>query len=336
MRGTSLAIRRVAVAAVLVAAAIQSPSAALLPAPVNYVGDGRTDFAITRGLDLQYSWFMIDAEGGYRFTFWGAFPDIVTPADFDGDGRTDVAVWRPGTGGTAAFWIVSSATGDIVYVPFGETGDDPRVVGDYDGDGKADPAVFRPPASAGLSGTWWYKSSATGDVVAVLWGGVDDDWVPGDYDGDGRMDFAVRRSDGPDSNSLFLIKTAAGPIVTESWGIGRDVLVPGDYDGDGTTDIAVMRQYGFGPLDWFVRRSSDGSQLTHTLGRGPDLNAQGDYDGDGRTDFAVWTSPAYPMVIPPCGIPTDFVVRTQAGADMRGTGGRYCDGSRPVAAYNRF
>jgi hypothetical protein len=304
-------------------------------APVNYIGDSRTDFVIQRFLNEQYHWFMIDAEGARSFVFWGTWPDIITPADFDGDGRTDLAVWRPGTGGTAAFWIVSSATGAVTHIPFGETGDDPRIVGDYDGDGKADPAVFRPSPSAGLSGTWWYRSSASGDLVVVLWGGATDKWVPGDYDGDGRMDFAVSRSDGPDSNSLFLIKTAAGPILTESWGIGRDVLVPGDYDGDGKTDIAVIRCCAE-PFQWFIRRSSDGSQLTYALGRGQDLNAQGDYDGDGRTDFAVWTSPASPPIIAPCGIPTDFVVRTQAGTDMRGTGGRYCDGSRPVAAYNRF
>jgi spore coat protein A, manganese oxidase len=328
-------MRTAALIAALISMAMQQASGFVFSAPVNYIGDGRTDFVIQAFQNGHYSWFMIDAEGAHRTVFWGASPDILTPADFDGDGRTDLAVWRPGTGGTAAFWVVSSATGAVAHIPFGETGDDPRIVGDYDGDGKADPAVFRPAASLSLSSTWWYKSSATGDLVVVLWGGSNDKPAPGDYDGDGRMDPAVRRADGPDSNSLFLIKTAAGPILTESWGLGRDVLVPGDYDGDGKTDIAVIRCCAE-PFQWFIRRSSDGSQLTHALGRNQDLNAQGDYDGDSRTDFAVWTVPTFPAVIPPCGIPTDFVVRTQAGTDMRGAGGRYCDGSRPVAAFNRF
>ena len=264
-------------------------TAARSTAPVDFNGDGRTDFAVARNISGQLRWFyLLNGVGTSVGLDWGLVGDTLIPEDFDGDGKDDVAVWRAGTGTSSAFIILQSGTGTVRLENFGVIDDDASVAGDYDGDGKTDLAVFRKGANPGDQSTWFYKGSLnnpSGNITFVPWGINGDRVGPGDYDGDGKNDFVVKR-DGP-SQSVWYQRLATGATVIQYFGISGDRVVPGDYDGDGKTDLAVQRAE-VGPAFWFYLPSSGGAYQQISWGNSSDFAAQGDYDGDGKTDVAVW------------------------------------------------
>ncbi len=271
---------------------------------VDFNGDGKTDFSIVRntggGPSGQVTWITrLNGPGTYYGADWGLANDFFTPADFDGDGKTDIAVWRAGTAGTAAYYILQSATNTLRLDVFGQSGDDPSVVGDYDGDGKADVAVYRAGATAGAQSIWYYRGSLSnpgGNITYLPWGQNGDFPAPGDYDGDGKADVAIQRNNGGGQAIFWINQTTAG-VTTVVFGTPTDVIVPGDYDGDGKTDIAVIRGIG-GAINWFVRPSSTGavSAIPYAVfgTSSTDFPTQGDFDGDGKTDVAIWRASATP------------------------------------------
>ncbi len=301
---------------------------------VDFNGDGRTDFAVVRntggGPSGQMTWF-INLNGGTTFASeWGLSGDLFVPVDFDGDNESDIAVWRPGAATVAAFYILQSNTNTVRIVPFGQTNDDPSIVGDYDGDGSADVAVYRSGLAAGDPSTWYYLGSLnnpSGNVSYVPWGQNGDFVAPGDYDGDGRNDFVIQRNAGGGQARFWMNQTTAG-FDSVIFGTPTDVITPGDYDGDGKTDLCVIRGIG-GQINWFVRPSSTG-----TISGGPtaifgnsagDIPTQGDYDGDGKTDIAIWRPSATP------GASTFWVLGSTSGALGVPFGSQ---GDYPVANYN--
>ncbi|HEV7646298.1 MAG TPA: VCBS repeat-containing protein [Pyrinomonadaceae bacterium] len=247
---------------------------------VDYDGDGKTDYSITRNISGQVTWFNLNSGGTTQITAWGSGGDFVVPGDYDGDNKTDIAIWRPSTGG---FYAIHSATGTFRIETFGQTGDDSSVVGDYDGDGKDDIAVWRP-----SNGTWYWRTTAGGPVFAVQWGQNGDAAVPGDYDGDGKSDFVVQRDAGG-GQARFWRLFATGSSDSLVFGATDDVVVPGDYDGDGKTDIATVRNSG-GQLLWWIHPSGGGADAAQFWGNATPFDhlTPGDYDGDGKTDIAIW------------------------------------------------
>lgn len=267
---------------------------------VDFNGDGKSDFALVRniggGANGQIRWFI--NYSGTNTTIasdWGLAGDFFVPEDYDGDNKTDIAVWRAlGTGnpsGNAYFYILQSQTNTLRIEDFGQTGDDPTVVGDYNGDGKADVAVYRGGAGPGQQSTWFFRTTAAGPINYQGWGANGDSPVPGDFDGDGKNDFAIQRDNGGGQARFWLLQSTAGFDNSIVFGTPSDSVVPGDYDGDGKTDIATARAVS-GAVNWFVRPSSTG-----VISAGPtivwgvsttDFLAQGDYDGDGKTDVGIW------------------------------------------------
>ena len=272
---------------------------------LDYDGDGKTDRVVVRniggGANGQIRWFINRAgDGSTVASDWGLASDFFVSGDFDGDQKSDIAVWRPiGTGqpsGNAFFYVLNSSNGTVVIEDFGQTGDDPTVVGDYNGDGKTDFAVYRGGASAGQQSTWFYRTTSGGPINYQGWGQNGDFPAPGDYDGDGKNDFAIQRNNGGGQGAFWLHQTTAGDSIIV-FGTPTDVIVPGDYDGDGKTDIATVRGSG-GAINWFVRPSSTGivSAAPYAVfgASATDIPSQGDYDGDGKTDVAVWRGSATP------------------------------------------
>ena len=305
-------------------------------APVDFNGDGKTDFVVVRntggGPTGQITWFSsINGSGVFNATQFGITGDFFTPGDFDGDGKDDIAVYRAGTTGNPAsyYYILNSSNNTVRIDNFGLLGDEPRVFGDYDGDGKDDPAIYRGGANSGDQSFWAWRASTTGIINIRQWGQNGDFPAPGDYDGDGKMDLGVQRNNGGGQARFYIQQSSNLATYTTVFGTPTDVIVPGDYDGDGKTDIAVARS-GAGQLNWYYQPSSTGTGFVSFVfgASATDLTAQGDYDGDGKTDIAVWRPSATPGQ-------SFFYVRNSSNGSLTtfqwGQNGDY-----PVANYNRF
>lgn len=253
---------------------------------VDFDGNGRTDYAVARLVGgPQIRWFYSLNPGGMTVSQdWGLELDEFVPEDYDGDSKTDIAVWRPGS--PAVFYILNSQTSTVRVEAFGQTDDDPSVVGDYNNDGMADLAVYR----SGTPSTWHYRTSPNGPLNSVAWGTIGDFPAPGDYNGDGSNDFVIQRNNGNGQGDFWRLFSGGG-IDVVTWGLPTDLVVPGDYDGDGKTDISVVRRVAGGPLQWYVLQSGGGGALQANWGTtATDRPAQGDYDGDGKTDLTIWRS----------------------------------------------
>lgn len=264
---------------------------------VDFDGDGRTDSAVVRntggGPGGQIGWFFNTSTNGLTVHYaWGIATDFFVPEDYDGDGKTDVAVWR---GSTGEFYILQSMGNTLRQEQFGQSGDDPTVVGDYNNDNKADLAVYRSGQNAGDPSTWFYRTTPNGSVTFVPWGQNGDFPAPGDYDGDGSNDFVIQRNNGGGQGAFWkrLATGATPPVII--FGTPTDVIVPGDYDGDGKTDIAVIRGIG-GQINWFWQPSGGGADVGFVPfgNSATDFPTQGDWDDDGKTDFSIWRPSATP------------------------------------------
>ncbi len=263
---------------------------------VDFNGDNRSDWAVTRVESGQLVWY-VQTNGGSsqsRIPF-GISTDRPVPADYDGDGIIDIAVWRE-TGNPmpnrAYFYILRSSTNTLQSSIFGTTGDDPSIVGDYDGDGKADLAVFRPNANTPCGSNrsvWFYRpSSQNVDFLYTCWGVPGDVPVAGDFDGDGKNDFLVRRNES--GAGVFYLLTSQATSGVIPWGLATDTIIPGDFDGDGRTDICVRRTDSNNNYQHYILTTvGTGTGATPIVwGATGDISVPADYDGDGATDIAVW------------------------------------------------
>ncbi len=251
-------------------------------APFDFDGDGRTDISIFR--PGTGTWWINQSTDGLFAVPFGLAGDTLTPADYDGDGKSDISVWRPGAAGAAAIYILNSSDFSVTAKLFGQTGDDPYVVGDWDGDGKADPAVYRDSA-AGSQSRFYYIGSDNnpGNGITFLnWGTTGDKPLRGDFDGDGKRDLAVFR---PSNQVWYINQSSDASVRYESFGFATDIRLDGDFDGDGKTDLAVYRE---SELNWYYQKSSNLDLVKFPFGLAGDQLAPGDYDGDGKTDVAVF------------------------------------------------
>lgn len=293
------------------------PEGVVADAPVDFNGDGRTDWAVIRNSGGIYSWFIATNGGSPQpVVNWGITSDRLINGDFDGDLRDDIAVFRPSN---STFYILLSQSSTLRIENFGQTGDDPTVVGDYNNDGRDDIAVYR----EGNPSTWFYKTSPPASLfVARNWGQVGDFPAPGDYDGDGRYDFAIQRPTGG-SGVFWIFRSNDNGITVQAFGGPNDLVVPGDYDGDRRTDLAVAASSG-GVFVWSYKPSNSPAvaSVSRAWGLTSDLTTQGDYDGDGRVDFAVWR--------PSTGV--FWVSTTGTGSIITQTWG--VSGDLPVARFN--
>ena len=270
---------------------------AMMAAPADFDGDGRSDLAI----------FEFDAStGDGRFTIerstlgqieipLGRAGDAAVVGDFDGDGLTDPAVYGYSPAdGYSRFEVLPSGGGPAWSRPFGGQGDK-AVVGDFDGDGRDDLAVYGFSPANGYS-RFAVLPSGGGSALGQPFGGFDDAPVVGDYDGDGRADFAVSGYSPAEGFSRFAALLSGGPsrsrptgTISQPFGGGGDMPTSGDFDGDGRADVAV---FGYSPANGYSRfavlPSGGGSAWSRAFGGLEDAPVPADYDGDGRTDLAVY------------------------------------------------
>lgn len=195
------------------------------PAPGDYDGDGKTDFAVTRlGIyNIRRS------TNGERMTVpvlssdaaLDNHNDINVPGDYDGDGVADPAIYDEVEATSEWRWVINRTRDGQIIVPLGEHGDLPAP-GDYNGDGKTDVAVFRP-----SDGMWYIVENldAGAGLAAreVHWGSMGDVPVAADYDGDGRADYAVWR---PADQNWHINYSTTDQHYSRKFGLFGDIPIP--------------------------------------------------------------------------------------------------------------
>jgi hypothetical protein len=213
------------------------------PAPGDYDGDGKTDFAIFRPSANQW-WIVKSSDNSSYAVAFGSAGDKITQADYDGDGKTDIAVFRPSAG---TWYILPSSGGSYYGIPFG-LGTDIPAPADYDGDGKADIGVWR-----NSNTTFYSLNSGNGVLSTATFALSSTEAVSGDYDGDGKADYAIRNA------ANWIIRNSTNnQTQTIAWQTATDKAVQNDYDGDGKVDIAVWRNSNG---TWYIRQSGSSNSL---------------------------------------------------------------------------
>ena len=262
-------------------------------ANVDFSGDGKTDFVITRGTSTPF------ADGDLSSLvapMHGFDPDV---RQAPGARHSLAKVQRDSLLAPPIYWYTaingSSTTG------VGQLGDaltDFLTPEDFDGDGKDDLAVWTL-APAGQANFKIFQSTTNTVRVEQFGQTGDDPAVVGDYDGDGKADPAVFRCPAAGSGAgqcYFFYRGSnnnpSGSVTFVPWGFGEDgdfFPYVGDFDGDGKNDFCVQRSDPSSPShgQFVLLRSTDlGSEFIN-WGLSTDFTIPGDYDGDGKTDLCV-------------------------------------------------
>ncbi len=143
------------------------------PAPGNYDGDTRADFAVQRadsnGVNGRF--FIRTAAGAQYSELFGLRTDVVVTGDYDDDGKTDIAVVRDDAGFLRWDFEPSGTAGSTVVTDvWGVSATDFLTPGDYDGDGRTEYAVWR----EGNPGVFYMMTVGTRLITNRPWGAVGD------------------------------------------------------------------------------------------------------------------------------------------------------------------
>jgi hypothetical protein len=141
----------------------------------DFDGDGKTDFAIQRRVDINdpnYNipavFWILTATGNISVQYFGWASDRIVPGDYDGDGKTDICVARGfNISPSVTTWNIRYSSGrPDEAIEWGAGALDILAQGDYDGDGITDLAVYR----RNDEFSFYIRSSATGEMIVKQWG----------------------------------------------------------------------------------------------------------------------------------------------------------------------
>lgn len=246
--------------------------------PGDYTGDRKTELTVYRrgtpGI-FYVAQFPIGTGGITleRAVPWGtALDNSLAQGDYDGDGKLDFTVVRRdySTGGLT-WYILSSSTGVMRAVPFGNIDNFLQSGADFTGDGRDELVV----TNGSNGGIYSVADAITGaHILSREWGysgnTTDVHLPPADYTGDGKADFVAVRFGNTNPMVWYILDPATNTATATPFGVGLgtpgisyDKPIQGDYDGDGRLDIAVYRRSN---QTFYVLRSSDGGLTAQTWG----------------------------------------------------------------------
>lgn len=200
-----------------------------VPLEGDFDGDGKSDVAITREEDGNFSHYILPSDGGaVRRIVFGLTSDYLIPygADFNGDARDDIVVFRVADDGRITTYGGDSLTGNLVFAE--QWGTDPGYdliysgFGDYLGDSRADLVhIFGKCGGCPNEGTWWIKETGGNTIRVVKFGypisRTDQDDYPSldsDFDGDGKLDIEVYRES---THTFYSLDSSTGQLRTQYW-----------------------------------------------------------------------------------------------------------------------
>jgi subtilisin-like proprotein convertase family protein len=254
-------------------------------ANVDFNGDGKTDWAVTRGTtspftekSSQNSLNNDSVAKSYRERLKMRKQNINSAA-------------VP----TQMYWYTNiNGTGSTNVIQFGTSESDFVIPKDFDGDGKDDIAIWRP-ATANFASAFYILQSSNNTVRIDQFGMTGDDpTVTGDYDGDKKADPATFRCPETGGQCYFFyrgsLNNPSRRITYVPFGFGNPndyYANPGDFDGDGKDDFCLQRDGGDGAGQFVLLKSLNMSVEYIIWGRVTDTIVPGDFDGDGKSDFMV-------------------------------------------------
>ena len=106
---------------------VNFPTTVNADAPVDFNGDGKSDYAVSRQLNPR-EFYIRTQTGATQFYQFGTNTDVPVPGDYNGDGKTDIAVWRQSSATTTKNFFVrpagTSGASDFA-IQWGQQGDYP-------------------------------------------------------------------------------------------------------------------------------------------------------------------------------------------------------------------
>ena len=168
----------------------------------------------------------------------------------------------------------------------------PTPAADFEGTGTTDVGVYDPNAPGGPA--FDYRSSLTGQLIAIPWGFAQDHPIPvlGDFEDTGYADVGIYDVHAPGGPVFAHRSTVTGQPVITPWGFAKDDPIPavGDFEGTGTTDIGVYDVNAFGGPVFAYRSSLTGQPVIIPWGYKQDdpIPVVGDFDGAGKDEVGVY------------------------------------------------
>ena len=259
-------------------------TAASLPPPSDFNGDGRSDI-LWRNTDGDTVVWNSNGSGGSTGQDLGVVGtdwQIAGTGDFNGDGQSDI-LWR-NTNGDTVLWN-SNGSGSFIGEDLGIVSSAWQIAGtgDFNGDGQAD-ILWR--NTNGDTVIW--NSNGSGGLTGADLGVVPNAWQiagTGDFNGDGEADILWRNTNGDtviwDSNGSGAFTSTDLGVVSSAWQIAGT----GDFNGDGKADILWRNTNG----DTVIWNSNSSGNFTGqdlgVVGAEWQVAGTGDYNGDGKADI---------------------------------------------------